>query len=131
MDIEELYALLNMERRTKSLQRFPEKEIKQYLSRLRAIQRKLLMSEEEWKRRRRVEEELEMAENYVRDIIKFRARKVANCAIFASLVSMSPLVSCTKDMTDGEREIFLNLCEQLRMMYKKLVSEEVQKNDKH
>ena len=53
------------------------------------------------------------------------------CNFCIALVSMSPLVSCTKDMTDGEREIFLNLCEQLRMMYKKLVSEEVQKNDKH
>ncbi|RLC75713.1 MAG: hypothetical protein DRJ03_29855 [Chloroflexi bacterium] len=124
MDIEELYNLLRTERKTRSIQPFPENEIKQYLSELKTLQRELLADERMWKERRRVEDELETAEFCVREIIRLRAIKVTHHAIFTSLVcdvSDSPLV--LKNMTEEEGEIFWRLCEGLKKIYEKVMRE--------
>ena len=121
MDIEELYNLLRTERKTRSIQPFPENEIKQYLSELKALQRRLLVDERRWKERRKVEDELETAEFCVREIIRLRAMKVTNHAIFESLVSDSPLVP--KNMTKEEEGVFWRLCEELKEIYEKVMRE--------
>ena len=123
MDIEELYNLLRTERKTRSIQPFPENEIKQYLSELKTLQRELLADERMWKERRRVEDELETAEFCVREIIRLRAMKVTNHAIFESLVSDSHSPLVPKNMTKEEEEVFWRLCEGLKEIYEKVMRE--------
>ena len=109
MDVKEIYRLREHERRTKSLQRFPEEEIEEYLRRLRkAIENG--GSDE-------VRDELRSVEFYIKDILKIRARKIA---VFVVLSAFLDTDAELKNLTDTEKEIYWQIHSAVRKMYERL-----------
>ena len=108
--MKEIYRLREVERRTKSLQRFPEEEIEEYLRRLRkAIENG--GSDE-------VRDELRSVEFYIRDILKIRARKIAVFAVLSAFLEVDG--DMLRNLTDTEKEVYWQIHSAVRKMYERL-----------
>ena len=107
MDIGEIYRLRYVEARTKSIQHFPEREIEEYLRKLKDA------SDGSDK----IRDELKSAEFYIRDILKIRARKIA---VFAVLSAFLDADTELRNLTDVEKEVYWQIHSAVRKMYERL-----------